>query len=158
MPPVSRDQQQLVYALRDKYGNKENTPEKHKWVWEKDWVKPIEKKKEIMGKNTMKLKPYKSLYETKTKLQEMPHINTNKITFDLEVEKFNSIEDFLNYLDDIFDGELEIDKYGNKIQLKNRRDKIEFIQGLKDNVMFQNFVNFKLSSSEKKLLDLIMRV
>lgn len=39
MPAKSRKQQKFIFAKRDEYGSKENTPEKWKWIWEKDWEK-----------------------------------------------------------------------------------------------------------------------
>lgn len=43
MPAKSRKQQKFIFYLRNKYGNKVKTPQKYKWIWDKDWEK-LEKK------------------------------------------------------------------------------------------------------------------
>ena len=103
------------------------------------------------------MKPYKREF---TKLEEMPHIDYGKDheLFDLELQTFKDIENFLKYLDDIIDGKAKKDKYGNVISLKSRRHRIEFIRSLKDNPMFSAFVKHKLSNNEKRLLNIIMKI
>ena len=39
MPSKSEKQRKFIFARRSQYKTKENTPEKFKWVWEKDWEK-----------------------------------------------------------------------------------------------------------------------
>lgn len=43
MPSKSRKQQKFIFAKRAQYKTKKDTPEKWKWVWEKDWEKIEEK-------------------------------------------------------------------------------------------------------------------
>lgn len=38
MPAKSKNQLKMIYAKRSQYGNKDKTPEKWKWIWEKDWT------------------------------------------------------------------------------------------------------------------------
>ena len=96
----------------------------------------------------------------KQKLLEMPHVDYGKDhdLFDLEVETFKDMESFLQYLDDILDGKVKKDKYGDVINLKSRKDKLEFIQSLKENPVFQALVKHKLSSNERRLLNIIMKI
>lgn len=42
MPPKSRSQQKMIYAKRSIYKTKEKTPKKWRWIWSKDWEKPLE--------------------------------------------------------------------------------------------------------------------
>jgi hypothetical protein len=37
MPAKSKKQLALVYARRNQYGSKKNTPKKWKWVWKEEW-------------------------------------------------------------------------------------------------------------------------
>jgi len=37
MPTRSQSQRKLIFAKRSQYGSRAETPEKWKWVWEKDW-------------------------------------------------------------------------------------------------------------------------
>lgn len=37
MPARSKQQLKLIYARRDMYKSKENTPEKWKWIWNSEW-------------------------------------------------------------------------------------------------------------------------
>jgi len=46
MPPSSRQQQKMIYLLREKYKTKKNTPEEHKWVWEKGFAEPLDETKQ----------------------------------------------------------------------------------------------------------------
>lgn len=90
----------------------------------------------------------------------MPHIDygDDHELFDLEIETFKDMSNFIQYLDDIIDGKPKKDKYGNVIRLKSRRERIEFIQSLKNNPMFSAFVKHKLSDNERKLINMIMRI
>jgi hypothetical protein len=37
MPAKSQAQRGLIFARRDQYGSKKNTPKKWKWIWSEDW-------------------------------------------------------------------------------------------------------------------------
>ena len=37
MPAKSQAQRGLIFARRDQYGSKKNTPKKWKWIWDEDW-------------------------------------------------------------------------------------------------------------------------
>lgn len=37
MPSVSQSQRGLIFARRNKYGSKENTPKKWEWIWDEKW-------------------------------------------------------------------------------------------------------------------------
>src|SRR5512147_2039611 len=52
MPSSSKKQRAYIFYLRGKYKNKENTPEKYKFIWDDEWKKVEE---------TM-LQTYKSKY------------------------------------------------------------------------------------------------
>jgi len=43
MPSSSRQQQKFIFAKRGQYNTKADTPEKFKWVWDKDWETVEEK-------------------------------------------------------------------------------------------------------------------
>lgn len=51
MPAKSQSQRGLIFARRDQYGSKKNTPKKWKWIWDEDWEnkgklpKKVKKKK-----------------------------------------------------------------------------------------------------------------
>lgn len=92
------------------------------------------------------------------KLTEMPHINYGKNVFDLEIESFRSVHDFIEYLEDILDGEIKVDKYGNEINLKDRKNKIAFIKGITENEMFQKYIQLKMSDTEKRLLRIMLKI
>ena len=36
-PTKSQSQRGLIFAKRNKYGSKENTPKKDKWIWDEGW-------------------------------------------------------------------------------------------------------------------------
>lgn len=37
MPALSQSQRGLIFGKRNKYGSKEKTPKKWKWIWSKDY-------------------------------------------------------------------------------------------------------------------------
>lgn len=39
MPSKSVKQRNLIFAIRNKYKDKKNTPKKWKWVWGDEWLK-----------------------------------------------------------------------------------------------------------------------
>lgn len=43
MPSSSEKQQKMIFAKRDQYKSKENTPDKWKWVWDSGWGKVKER-------------------------------------------------------------------------------------------------------------------
>jgi len=98
------------------------------------------------------MKKYKKIFK------EMPYVNYGDIMFDLEVERFRNIKNFLDYLDDIINGKVKTDKYGNEIDLKTKQEKRKFIQSLKNNDMFKKLTTYKMNDNEKKMLDLIMKI
>ena len=89
----------------------------------------------------------------------MPHIEYgNDEYFDLEIEKFKNTSSFLKYLKTIIDGKPVEDKYGQVINLRTTKEKLNFIRELNNNSMFQKFVSNKLSNNEREFLNLIMSV
>jgi len=93
------------------------------------------------------------------KIKETPWIRyDNQHLFDLETEKFSSPEQFLDYLNDILRGEVEVDKYGNTIKLRSREDKINFVQALQHDQHFQAFLKYSCTENEKELLRFIMEI
>jgi hypothetical protein len=89
---------------------------------------------------------------------EAPYISygddNNKI-FDLQIEDIINKEGILNYLEALLLGKSFRDKHGNIIQLKTRDEKINCIKQLKSDVMFNSLINKFLSSTEKRLLDIL---
>ena len=55
----------------------------------------------------------------KSSLTEMPHIDYDGDMFDLEMETFKKGSDFIYYLEDILDGKIKKDKYGNVIKVNH---------------------------------------
>lgn len=41
MPFKSDQQRKYVFFLRNKYKNKQDTPEEHKWIWKKEWTENL---------------------------------------------------------------------------------------------------------------------
>ena len=39
MPSKSEKQRRFIYAIRNKYKKKKDTPKKWKWVWNDEWLK-----------------------------------------------------------------------------------------------------------------------
>lgn len=47
MPAKSQKQRGLIFARRDQYGSKKNTPKKWKWIWDEDWENKGKLPKEV---------------------------------------------------------------------------------------------------------------
>lgn len=45
MPAKSQQQLKMIYALRNKYKTKKDTPEEDKWIWNEEWTKDVKMKK-----------------------------------------------------------------------------------------------------------------
>ena len=98
-------------------------------------------------------------FDIMRRISEMPWIRYDRNNiFDLETERFRDVDHFLQYLGDILSGEVETDKYGNTIKLNSREEKLEFIQALKDDKLFCDFVDHRFSWNEKQLLNFIMGI
>ena len=59
MPAKSQAQRGLIFARRDQYGSKKNTPKKWKWIWDEDW----ENKGKLPKKVKKKKKKVNEAYE-----------------------------------------------------------------------------------------------
>lgn len=92
-------------------------------------------------------------------ITEMPYIKygSNK-TFDLELENFKIAKDMLDFLEKVLKGQKLKDKYGNTINLSNKKDIIDFIINLKKDSIFKNVINNLFSNNEKRLLNLIFDI
>lgn len=90
------------------------------------------------------------------KVFEMPYILYHGKKFDLEFEQYKNAEDFISHLYDIFSGNNVSDKYGNNIVLKNRRDKIDFLNSIVNDEIFKNFFKYKFNDSEKKIFNIMV--
>jgi hypothetical protein len=96
------------------------------------------------------------LLKYKRKFKEMPHIDYGDEQFDLEFEVHKDVTTFLLRLKSILSGDTHHDKYGNSIQLRTQAERKSFVQGLKKNNVFKNFVKYKFSDKDKKLLNLLI--
>lgn len=83
---------------------------------------------------------------------EMPYVSYKADkTFDLELENLQT-EDIIPYIKDILSGKKFKDKYGNEIELITDKEKEDFINHLKNDAIFNNIVNNKLSDEQKREL------
>lgn len=71
----SQAQRGLIFSKRNKYGTKENTPDKSKWIWNPDWENKGKLPKKI---HEMKKLSLTELYDMGTK-QGAPPIGTNPV-------------------------------------------------------------------------------
>lgn len=57
MPSHSEKQRKFIYAIRNRYKKKKDTPKKWKWVWNDEWLKVQESVltfNEFIKKNPLK--------------------------------------------------------------------------------------------------------
>jgi hypothetical protein len=87
---------------------------------------------------------------------EMPHINYGDKIFDLQYEDIRNPEQLLSFLESILNGKKYVDKYGDEIFLKDRNERIKFLNGLKNNDTFINIVDHKFNDNEKRLFVLLL--
>lgn len=89
------------------------------------------------------------------KIREMPYVRFHSNTFDLEIERFESGEDVLLFLHDILDGVAVVDKYGETLQLRSTKDKIDFLNSLRENKLFYGMLISKFSKREMNIFELL---
>ena len=90
MPAKSQQQLKLIYAKRNQYGNKSETPEKWKWVWDEEWTDDVK---------------FKKLPE---KVQETNGVSLNQETRDNYIDEIlNSTMDDRKDLERMSDDQLE---------------------------------------------------
>ena len=89
-------------------------------------------------------------------IYEMPYISyeADKV-FDLEFEKLKP-DEILPFIKGILEGNKFIDKYGDEIELKNNKEKENFVLHLKENMVFNNMINTKLNQKELEELNLLL--
>ena len=91
----------------------------------------------------------------------MPYIlkpsENRKDMFDLQVEDMTG-QEMLDYLEDIFEGRLLKDKYGNTIQLKTPEEKYLFSKDIINHAFAYDMIKSKMTPMEVKKLNKILRV
>jgi hypothetical protein len=105
MPAESQSQLKLIYAKRGIYKTKENTPEKWKWVWDKEWTNvkmrklPKKVKKEDFSSS---LDNYidKNL-NIQFLVDDLSKEKISKENFLTEIVKLNLSDDEIDNLDDM---------------------------------------------------------
>ena len=93
MPAQSKSQLRYIFALRDKYKTKKNTPEDKQWIWDKewedvDWDKLPDKADESIFEsfNTYLLNEYLTDYDLK-QIEKTADSYFNKLGLDIEFTK-----------------------------------------------------------------------
>jgi hypothetical protein len=75
MPARSQSQRGLIFARRDQYGSKKDTPKKWKWIWDDDW--------ENKGKLPKKVKKKKVVSESLNEFLSLGKLNEDTPIMDL---------------------------------------------------------------------------
>jgi len=84
-------------------------------------------------------------------LKEIPYIDYIN-QFDLEIETRNNVKDFLRFLDGIFNGKTETDKYGNSITLSKPEDRGHFLANLKNDPMLKKWAD-RQNENDKRVIN-----
>jgi len=77
MPSKSKKQRNWIFHLRGKYKTQKNTPEKYKWIWEKEWEQIEEDR----------LKRYKPILKEALSPKERERIKKEIDELDLKIKK-----------------------------------------------------------------------
>jgi len=83
-------------------------------------------------------------------LNEVPYIEYIS-NFDIEIEKRNDVREFLIFLNNMFNGQEQTDKYNNTIQLQTPKEKMFFLTNLKEDPLLKNWVQRQNDSDREKI-------
>ena len=85
--------------------------------------------------------------------KEMPWILFDGEDFDLELEKFKTADDIIDFIGGLFQGKTKADKFSHKIYLSNWEEKTKFFNNMIQDSGFKMFIRNRLNKNEQELLD-----
>ncbi len=92
------------------------------------------------------------MFETRVNelLSEVPYIEYIS-NFDLEIEKRNDVRELLMFLNSIFEGQEQTDKYNNVIKLSTPKEKMFFLSNLKEDPTLKKWILRQNSQDQEKI-------